>query len=68
MKMRRNGVWRPLLAAEMSDGTLRLCLVALLSPRPPAFLALTSRKTACIARCSGAGPLIVEASRYSQIG
>jgi predicted ATPase len=58
MKMRRNGVWRPLLAAEMSDGTLRfLCLaVALLSPRPPAFLAITSRKTACIARCSRAGP------------
>lgn len=40
-KMRRNGVYRPLLASG-SDGTLRfLCLaVALLSPRPPAFLAI----------------------------
>ncbi|STW14448.1 RecF/RecN/SMC domain protein [Klebsiella pneumoniae subsp. rhinoscleromatis] len=37
LKMRREGIRRPLLAAEMSDGTLRfLCLaVALLSPRPP---------------------------------
>ncbi|PLN48161.1 chromosome segregation protein SMC, partial [Klebsiella pneumoniae] len=42
LKMRREGIRRPLLAAEMSDGTLRfLCLaVALLSPRPPAFLAI----------------------------
>jgi predicted ATPase len=58
IKMRRNGVFRPLLAAEMSDGTLRfLCLaVALLSPRPPAFLRSTNRKTACTGRCSRRWP------------
>lgn len=41
------GVPRPLEAAELSDGTLRyLCLVAaLLSPRPPALLALNEPET-----------------------
>ncbi|CAA9269754.1 MAG: Split AAA-ATPase protein PA0787 [uncultured Chloroflexi bacterium] len=41
------GVLRPLSAAELSDGTLRyLCLVAaLLSPRPPALLALNEPET-----------------------
>ncbi len=53
LKMRREGIRRPLLAAEMSDGTLRfLCLaVALLSPRPPAFWRSMNRRTACIATC-----------------
>ncbi|MEN8467884.1 AAA family ATPase, partial [Enterobacter cloacae subsp. cloacae] len=42
MMMQREGLSRPLEPAEFSDGTLRfLCLaVALLSPRPPAFIAL----------------------------
>jgi predicted ATPase len=39
--MERRGILRPLQSAELSDGTLRfLCLaVALLSPRPPQFMA-----------------------------
>ena len=70
IKMRRNGVWRPLLAAEMSDGTLRfLCLaVALLSPRPPAFLAINEPENSLHRQMFPAlARLIVEASRYSQI-
>ena len=41
------GIGRPLRAAELSDGTLRyLCLLAaLLSPRPPTFLALNEPET-----------------------
>ena len=41
------GIARPLRAAELSDGTLRyLCLLAaLLSPRPPTFLALNEPET-----------------------
>jgi predicted ATPase len=41
------GIGRPLRAAELSDGTLRyLCLLAaLLSPRPPNFLALNEPET-----------------------
>ena len=57
LKMRREG--EPLLAAEMSDGTLRvLCLaVALLSPRARRrFWRSMSRATACIATCSGGWP------------
>lgn len=70
IKMRRNGVFRPLLAAEMSDGTLRfLCLaVALLSPRPPAFLAINEPENSLHRQMFPAlARLIVEASRYSQI-
>jgi predicted ATPase len=45
--MRMPGLKRPLRARELSDGTLRyLCLLAaLLSPRPPAFLALNEPET-----------------------
>jgi len=41
------GLKRPLRARELSDGTLRyLCLLAaLLSPRPPALLALNEPET-----------------------
>ncbi len=70
MKMRREGIYRPLLAAEMSDGTLRfLCLaVALLSPRPPAFLAINEPENSLHRQMFPAlARLIVEASRYSQI-
>ncbi|HBQ1497880.1 AAA family ATPase, partial [Klebsiella pneumoniae] len=61
---------RPLLAAEMSDGTLRfLCLaVALLSPRPPAFLAINEPENSLHRDMLPAlARLIIEASRYSQI-
>ncbi|EPM0379517.1 AAA family ATPase, partial [Klebsiella pneumoniae] len=70
LKMRREGIRRPLLAAEMSDGTLRfLCLaVALLSPRPPAFLAINEPENSLHRDMLPAlARLIIEASRYSQI-
>jgi len=45
--MRMAGLRRPLRARELSDGTLRyLCLLAaLLSPRPPALMALNEPET-----------------------
>jgi predicted ATPase len=64
------GCARPLLARELSDGTLKfLCLAAaLLSPRPPALIALNEPEAslhpdllAPLAR------LIVDASRHSQV-
>jgi len=47
VQMTMPGIQRPLRAAELSDGTLRyLCLLAaLLSPRPPTFLALNEPET-----------------------
>ncbi len=54
----------------MSDGTLRfLCLaVALLSPRPPAFLAINEPENSLHRDMLPAlARLIIEASRYSQI-
>jgi predicted ATPase len=47
VQMAMPGLARPLRAAELSDGTLRyLCLLAaLLSPRPPTFLALNEPET-----------------------
>lgn len=46
-RMAMPGLFRPLEAAELSDGTLRyLCLIAaLLSPRTPPFLALNEPET-----------------------
>ncbi len=69
LKMRREGIRRPLLAAEMSDGTLRfLCLaVALLVRARRRFWRSMNRRTACIATCCPRWRLIIEASRYSQI-
>jgi predicted ATPase len=47
VEMRMPGLHRPLRARELSDGTLRyLCLMAaLLSPHPPALLALNEPET-----------------------
>lgn len=68
--LRMPGLLRPLAAPELSDGTLRyLCLLAaLLSPRPPPFLALNEPETSLhpdllepLAR------LIVRASEHSQV-
>lgn len=70
MQMTRQGLRRPLDAAEMSDGTLRfLCLaVALLSPRPPAFIALNEPENSLHQDMLPAlAQLIAEASRHSQI-
>lgn len=70
MQMIRQGLRRPLDAAEMSGGTLRfLCLaVALLSPRPPAFIALNEPENSLHQDMLPAlAKLIAEASRYTQI-
>ncbi|TDR73055.1 AAA family ATPase [Paludibacterium purpuratum] len=70
MLMHRNGLYRPLQAAELSDGTLRfLCLaVALLSPRPPGFMALNEPENSLHPDLFPAlARLIAEASRYSQL-
>lgn len=70
MLMHREGILRPLDAAELSDGTLRfLCLVvALLSLRPPAFMALNEPENSLHPELLPAlAQLIAEASLYSQI-
>ncbi|MDC0712272.1 AAA family ATPase [Stigmatella sp. ncwal1] len=64
------GLTRPMEASELSDGTLRyLCLLAaLLSPRPPPFLALNEPETSLHPDLLGPlARLIVEASKHSQI-
>jgi predicted ATPase len=64
------GLNRPLAARELSDGTLRyLCLLAaLLSPRPPAFLALNEPETSLHPDLlEPLGRLIVDASMHSQV-
>ncbi|MBB1200309.1 chromosome segregation protein SMC [Enterobacteriaceae bacterium 89] len=68
--MQKRGLIRPLSTAELSDGTLRfLCLtVALLSPRPPAFIALNEPENSLHPQMLPAlAKLIIEASRYTQI-
>lgn len=70
MLMQRDGILRPLEAAELSDGTLRfLCLaVALLSPRPPAFMALNEPENSLHPDLLPAlARLIAEAGRHSQL-
>jgi predicted ATPase len=61
---------RPFDARELSDGTLRyLCLLAaLLSPRPPALLALNEPETSIHPDLLGPlARLIAAASRHSQL-
>lgn len=68
--MHREGILRPLEAAELSDGTLRfLCLaVAMLSPRPPSLMALNEPENSLHPDLLPAlAQLIAEASRYSQL-
>ncbi len=68
--MKVNGVGRNFLARELSDGTLKfLCLAAaLLSPRPPAFIALNEPEASLhVDLIPALAQLIVEASRFSQI-
>lgn len=70
MLMQRQGILRPLESAELSDGTLRfLCLtVALLSPRPPSFMALNEPENSLHPQLLPAlAKLIAEASRYTQL-
>lgn len=70
MKLSIPGLLRPLHAREFSDGQLRfLCLCAtLLSPRPPALLALNEPETSLHPDLIGAlARLIVHASKYTQL-
>lgn len=69
-RMRMPGLQRPLEASELSDGTLRyLCLLAaLLSPRPPPFLALNEPETSLHpSLLEPLGRLIAAASRRGQV-
>ncbi|MBZ4419235.1 AAA family ATPase [Myxococcus sp. RHSTA-1-4] len=64
------GLMRPMAAAELSDGTLRyLCLLAaLLSPRPPPFLALNEPETSLHPDLlEPLGRLITRAAKHSQV-
>ncbi|RKG98331.1 DUF2813 domain-containing protein [Corallococcus sp. CA053C] len=68
--LRMPGLSRPMAATELSDGTLRyLCLLAaLLSPRPPPFLALNEPETSLHPELlKPLGRLIVNAAKYSQV-
>ncbi|MCC3718393.1 AAA family ATPase [Rouxiella badensis] len=68
--MQRKGIFRPLEATELSDGTLRfLCLaVAMLSPRPPAFMAFNEPENSLHPSLMPAlAMLLAETSRYSQL-
>lgn len=68
--LRTPGIYRPLHARELSDGTLRyLCLLAaLLSPRPPSFLALNEPETSLHPDLlKPLAELIAKASTRSQI-
>lgn len=68
--MHQPGLLRPLAASELSDGTLRyLCLLAaLLSPRPPPFIALNEPEMSLHSDLlAPLGKLIAEASQRSQI-
>lgn len=64
------GIHRPMSAGELSDGTVRyLCLLAaLLTPRPPALLALNEPETSLHdGLLKPLGELIARASRNSQV-
>jgi predicted ATPase len=68
--LRTEGCLRPLVARELSDGTLKyLCLVAaLLTPRPPALIALNEPEASLHPDLlAPLAALIVDASRYSQV-
>jgi predicted ATPase len=69
-RMHMPGLLRPLEAAELSDGTLRyLCLLAaLLSPRPPPFIALNEPETSLHpSLLPPLGRLIAAAGRRGQV-
>ncbi len=68
--MEVEGCARPLMARELSDGTLKfLCLAAaLMSPRPPALIALNEPEGSLHDDLLPAlAELILEASKYSQV-
>ncbi|MAM00356.1 MAG: ATP-binding protein [Alteromonadaceae bacterium] len=66
----QNGLLRPLIQAELSDGTLRylLLVAALLTPRPPALMVLNEPETSLHPDLLPAlGRLIIRASRETQV-
>lgn len=68
--LQQRGMKRPFEARELSDGTLRyLCLIAaLLSPRPPDFLALNEPEMSLHPDLiKPLAHLIYQASRFSQV-
>jgi predicted ATPase len=68
--LRTEGCERPLLARELSDGTLKfLCLAAaLLSPRPPALIALNEPESSLHPDLvPPLAQMIVDAGEFSQI-
>ncbi|ESQ80162.1 AAA family ATPase [Asticcacaulis sp. YBE204] len=68
--MTQAGLFRPLRAAELSDGTLRylLLIAALLSPRPPALMVLNEPEMSLHPDLLPAlGRLIAASSKRSQI-
>jgi predicted ATPase len=70
VQMWQAGLLRPLLAAELSDGTLRylLLVAALLSPRPPELLVLNEPETSLHPDLLPAlARLITAASQHSQV-
>jgi predicted ATPase len=70
VEMRQHGLLRPLLASELSDGTLRylLLIAALLSPRPPALMILNEPETSLHPELLPAlARLIVQASKQCQM-
>jgi predicted ATPase len=70
VEMRQHGLLRPLLASELSDGTLRylLLIAALLSPRPPALMILNEPETSLHPDLLPAlARLIVQASKQCQM-
>ncbi|GAA4141253.1 AAA family ATPase [Leifsonia shinshuensis] len=70
LTVHQHGLLRPLLASELSDGTLRFVLwaAALLSPRPPELLVINEPETSLHpALLPALGSLIVGAAQTAQI-
>lgn len=68
--LRQPGVLRPLAAAELSDGTLKLLLLAaaLLSPRPPGLLVLNEPESSLHPRLMPAlAGLVLAAAERTQV-
>ena len=68
--LRQHGLLRPLVSAELSDGTLRylLWVAALLTPRPPELLVLNEPETSLHPDLvPPLAELILTASEFSQV-
>jgi predicted ATPase len=70
LEMRQHGLLRPMRTGELSDGTLRFLLLAaaLLSPRPPALMALNEPETSLhVSLLPALARLIAKAAAHTQI-